>query len=425
MLDINKIRDEKEEVEKALLKRMEAGSFDLEEIIKLDDKRKELIQRADELKAERNKFSKTKPTPEIIEEMKKVGERIKEMDEKLAKIEEELKEKLSALPNIPAPDVVAGGKENNKVLKTFGKRPEFGFKFKDHVELATSLGLIDYERAAKMSGAGFWCYTGDGAMLEWALLNYFVDFHKKNGYEFLLLPYLLNEASAYASGHLPKFREDLFWVLASSSTSRSGEDGLCLDATSEMMINNFHRDDILNGEDLPKKYYSYSACFRREAGSYRKEERGMVRGHQFNKIEMFQFTKPEDSWKAFDELVKNAEELVKGLGLNFQTVQLAAEDASAAMAKTIDIEVWIPSMNTYKEVSSVSNALDYQARRANIRYKNENGKNEFVHTLNGSGLATSRLIPAILEQFQNEDGSVNVPEVLQGMVGKKRLEIRN
>lgn len=411
MLDIQKIRDEKETVEKALLKRMD--KVDLDSIIKLDDERKKLIQAGDELKAERNKFSKTKPTPEIIEEMKKVGESIKELDEKLLGVEEELKEKLSALPNIPAPDVVAGGKENNAVLKSFGEKPEFKFQAKDHVELATSLGLIDYERAAKMSGAGFWCYTGDGALLEWALLNYFVDFHKKNGYEFLLLPYLLNEASAYASGHLPKFREDLFWV----------EDGLCLDATSEMMINNFHRDDILPGEELPKKYYSYSACFRREAGSYRKEERGMIRGHQFNKIEMFQFTKPEESWAAFDELVKNAEELVSGLGLHFQTVKLAAEDASAAMAKTIDIEVWIPSMNIYKEVSSVSNALDYQARRANIRYKNEQGKNDFVHTLNGSGLATSRLIPAILEQFQNVDGSVNVPEVLQGMAGKNKLEI--
>ncbi len=429
MLDVNKIRNQKNEVEKALLKRMEKGSFDLEATIKIDDKRKELIAKADELKAERNKFSKTKPTPEIIAEMKKVGESIKELDEKLAKAEEELKEKLSALPNIPADDVVAGGKENNRVINTFGKKPEFKFQAKDHVELATSLGLIDYERAAKMSGAGFWCYTGDGALLEWALLNYFVEFHKKNKYEFLLLPYLLNEVSAYASGHLPKFREDLFWVGKGSgenggdTRSRVSTENLCLDATSEMMVLNYHRDDILNGEELPKKYYSYSACFRREAGSYRKEERGMIRGHQFNKIEMFQFTKPEDSWMAFEELVKNAEKLVEGLGLNFQTVQLAAEDASAAMAKTIDIEVWIPSMGIYKEVSSVSNALDYQARRANIRYRTESG-NQFVHTLNGSGLATSRLIPAILEQFQNEDGSVNVPEVLQKMVGKGKLEIR-
>jgi len=245
------------------------------------------------------------------------------------------------------------------------------------------------------------------------LLNYFIEFHKKNNYEFLLLPYLLNEESAYASGHLPKFREDLFWT----------EDKLCLNATSEMMLLNYHRDDLLENNKLPRKYYSYSTCFRREAGSYRKEERGMVRGHQFNKIEMFQFTKPEDSWAAFDELVKNAEKLVEGLGLYYQTVQLAAEDASAAMAKTIDIEVWIPSMDTFKEVSSVSNALDYQARRANIRYRAENG-NQFVHTLNGSGLATSRLIPAILEQFQQKDGSVEVPKVLREWVGKKRIEIK-
>ena len=425
MLDIQKIRNQKQEVEKGLLKRMEQGSFDLDEIIRLDDQRKELIQKADELKAERNKFSKTKPTMEIIEEMKKVGERIKELDAELLKTEKELRKKLSELPNISADDVVAGGKENNKVIKTFGKKPEFKFQSKDHIELATKLKLVDYERAVKMSGSGFWCYTGDGALLEWALLNYFVKFHRDNGYEFILPPYLLNEESAYASGHLPKFRGDLFWTnksaLKSEELETETKDLLCLNATAEMMLNNYHRDEILKAEELPKKYFAYSACFRREAGSYRKEERGMVRGHQFNKIEMFQFTKPEDSWVAFDELVKNAEKLVEGLGLHYQTVQLAAGDCSAAMAKTIDIEVWIPSMETYKEVSSVSNALDYQARRANIRYKNDNGKNDFVHTLNGSGLATSRLVPAILEQFQNEDGSVEVPEVLREWVGKKKF----
>jgi len=411
MLDINKIRNQTEEVKKSLLKRISKKDLDLETIIKLDDLRRNLIQKADELKAERNRYSKTKPDAETIKKMKQVGLKITELDEKLKQTETEISERLSVLPNIPADDVVAGGKENNQVLKTFGEKSKFDFQAKDHIELATSLGLIDYERAAKMSGAGFWCYTGDGALLEWALLNYFIEFHKKNGYEFLLLPYLLNETSAYASGHLPKFREDLYWV----------EDGLCLDATSEMMINNFHRDDVISGSELPKKYFSYSACFRREAGSYRKEERGMIRGHQFNKIEMFHFTKPEESWHAFDELVKNGEKLVEGLGLHYQTVQLAAEDASAAMAKTIDIEVWIPSMAMYKEVSSISNALDYQARRANIRYKNENGKNDFLHTLNGSGLATSRLIPAILEQFQQADGSVMVPEVLQKVVGKDRF----
>jgi seryl-tRNA synthetase len=414
MLDINRIRNQKQEVEKALLKRMAPGSFDLDEIIKLDDLRKELIQKTDELKAERNKFSKTKPLPEIIEKMKEVGENIKKLDIELNLAEEKLKEKISELPNTPLEDVVAGGKENNQVVKEFGKQQKFKFEIKDHVDLATNLKVIDYERGVKIAGAGFWCYTGDGALLEWALLNYFVEFHKKNGYEFILAPFMLNEASAYASGHLPKFRDDLYWT----------QDGLCLNATSEMMLNNFHRDDILNEAELPKKYFSYSACFRREAGSYRKEERGMVRGHQFNKIEMFQFTSPEESNKAFEELVKNAEKLVKGLGLHFRTVKLAASDCSSAMAKTYDIEVWIPSMQNYKEVSSISNAIDYQARRGNIRFKNKDGKNEFLHTLNASGLATSRLIPAILEQFQQKDGSVEVPKVLRKWVGKKILKIK-
>ncbi len=413
MLDINKIRENKKEITKALLKRMEAKDLDLDSVLKLDDQRKELIQKVEELKSERNKYSKTKPDPEIIEKMKQVGEDIKKLDEELKKIEKSLNEKLAEIPNIPAEDVKEGGKENNEVIKTIGDKPNFGFKPKDHVELATSLGLIDYERAAKMSGSGFWCYTGTGAILEWALLNYFIEFHRNNGYSFVIPPYLLNETSAYASGHLPKFRDDLFWT----------EDKLCLNATSEMMMGNYHRDEILDGKELPKKYFSYSSCFRREKGSYRTEERGMIRGHQFNKIEMFIFCKPEESWKFFDELQKNAEKLVEGLGLHYQSSLLAAGDASAAMAKTIDVEVWIPSMEVYKEVSSISNALDYQSRRGNIRFKNEEkGKNEFVHMLNASGLATSRIVPAILEQFQQEDGSVKVPEVLQKFVGKDIIE---
>ncbi|MBU4360704.1 serine--tRNA ligase [Patescibacteria group bacterium] len=410
MLDINKIRENKQEIKKALLKRMKEKDLDLDGVLKLDDQRKELIQKVEELKAERNKFSKTKPDEKTIKKMKKVGESIKKLDNKLKKLENNLQEKLSEIPNIPADDVVAGGKENNKVIKTFKEKPKFGFKIKDHVELATNLKLIDYKRAAKMSGAGFWCYTGDGALLEWALLNYFIEFHRNNGYEFIIPPYLLNEKSAYTSGHLPKFKDDLFWC---------EKDGLCLNATSEMMMGNYHRDEILNAKELPKKYFSYSACFRREAGSYRKEERGMIRGHQFNKIEMFIFCKPEDSWNFFEELKQNAEKLVEGLGLHYQSSLLAAGDASAAMAKTIDVECWIPSMEIYKEVSSISNALDYQSRRGNIRFKNKDGKNEFIHMLNASGLATSRLIPAILEQFQQEDGSVKVPEVLQKFVGKK------
>lgn len=413
MLDIIRIRNSKEEVKKSLLKRLKETDFNLDEIIELDDQRKSLLTKVEQLKADRNKNSKTKPTPEIIEKMKSLGNEIKELDQQIATTEETLKEKLSSLPNIVAEDVVSGGKENNKVLRQFGKKPNFKFQPKDHVQLSEDLGLIDYERGVKMSGSGFWVYKGDGAILEWALLNYFIDFHRKNKYTFLMPPYLLTEKSAYTSGHLPKFRDDLFWT----------QDKLCLNATSEMMVGNYHRDEILNEKELPLKYFAYSACFRREAGGYRKEEKGTVRGHQFNKIEMFQFTLPENSWKAFDELTKNAEKLTSGLGLHFQSVQLAAEDASAAMAKTIDIEVWIPSMNIYKEISSCSNALDYQARRGNVKYRNNaKGKNEFVHTLNASGLATSRLLPAILEQFQQKDGSVKVPKVLQKYTGFKVIK---
>jgi len=414
MLDINRIRNEKEAVRTALLKRMEAEVLDpaLAKIETLDAKRRELIQKADDLKAEKNKFSKTKPTPEIIEQMKGVGEEIKKIDAELNTVDEQFKEAMAELPNIPADDLLPGGKENNQVVKTFGEKPAFDFSMKDHVELATALDVIDYERAAKMSGSGFWLYKGQGALLEWALLSYFIEFHTKNGYTFMIPPFMLTEQSAYTSGHLPKFREDLFWT----------QDKLCLNATSEMMLGNYHRDEIIDEKLLPLKYCAYSACFRREAGSYRKEERGMIRGHQFNKIEMFQFTKPEDSWTAFDELVANAEKLVEGLGLHYQTVKLAAGDASAAMAKTMDIEVWIPSMGIYKEVSSASNAVDYQARRGNVRYKADNGKNEFVHTLNASGLATSRLLPAILEQFQQADGTVLVPKALQKFCGFEKIE---
>ncbi len=413
MLDINKIREQKEAVTQALLKRMDKKDLDLDSIIKIDDKRRHLLQDVEALKAERNKYSKTKPDAQTIKKMKKVGAEIKKLDEKVKTTKEELKEKLSVLPNIPADDVMPGGKENNKVIKTFGKKSEFKFKPKDHYELATSLDIIDYERAVKMSGNGFWCYKGAGAILEWALLSYFIKFHQKNKYIFMIPPFLLTEQSAYTSGHLPKFRDDLFWT----------QDKQCLNATAEMMLGNYHRDEILNEEELPLKYAAYSACFRREAGNYRQEERGMIRGHQFNKIEMFHYTKPSQSWDSFAELVSNAEKLVEGLGLHYQSVQLAAADASAAMAKTVDIEVYIPSMEAYKEVSSISNALDYQARRGNVRFKNKKtGKNEFVHTLNASGLATSRLFVAILEQCQNKDGSIDVPKVLQDFCGFKKIE---
>lgn len=404
MLDIKRIREKTEEVKLALLKKMDPEDLDLDTIISLDDSRKVLTSEMEEMLAYKNKVSKTKPTPEIIAEIRELGPKINAKKEELEKVEADLFERLGALPNTPADDVVAGGKENNEVTYTFGAKPEFAFEPKDHVELATSLGLIDYERATKMSGAGFWCYTGLGALLEWALLSYFIDFHTKNGYRFMIPPFLLSEKSAYTSGHLPKFRDELFWT----------QDGTCLNATSEMMMGNYHREEILRGEDLPLKYCAYSACFRREAGSYRQEERGMIRGHQFNKVEMFIFCRAEESWKMFDEITGNAQKLVEGLGLHYQLSKLAAQDCSAAMAKTYDVEVWIPSMNIYKEVSSISNALDYQARRGDTRFKDKTGATtEFVHTLNASGLATSRLLPAILEQFQQADGSVVIPEVLR------------
>ncbi|MBT4516660.1 MAG: serine--tRNA ligase [Candidatus Komeilibacteria bacterium] len=414
MLDIKKIRANKKEIEISLLKRIEKKNFNLDNILKADDQRKELLIEVEKLQAERNKASKTKPDAKTIKAMQTLGVKLKKIEDNLSEVEDGLQISLSALPNIVADDVVAGTKENNKVIKTFGDKPKFAKgEAKNHVDLATDLGLIDYERAAKMSGAGFWAYTGDGALLEWALLNYFADYHRQNNYTFIIPPYLLTEQSAYTSGHLPKFKDDLFWAT---------KDKLCLNATSEMMLGNYHRDEMLDTKSLPLKYYAFSTCFRREAGSYRAEERGMIRGHQFNKIEMFQFTKPEDSWAAFDELLVHAEKLVEGLGLHYTSVQLAAGDCSAAMAKTVDIEVWIPSMNNYKEVSSVSNALDYQARRGNIRFKDIDGKNKFVHTLNASGLATSRIFPAILEQNQQADGSVKIPKVLQKYMGKKVLK---
>jgi seryl-tRNA synthetase len=412
MLDINFIRENPEKVKEACGKKNVKCNVDA--VLDLDIERRKLMTEIEALKAEQNKISRGgKDNNVLITQAKEIKEKIKSIEPELEKIEKEFNKLLAGFPNIVADDVVSGGKENNKVLRQFGKKPKFTFESKDHVELATSLNLIDYERAAKMSGAGFWIYKGNGAVLEWALLNYFIDFHRKNKYTFIMAPFLLKEESAYTSGHLPKFRDDLYWT----------QDKLCLDATAEMMLGNYHKGEILDEESLPLKYFAYSACFRREAGSYRKEERGMIRGHQFNKIEMFQFTKPEESWNAFDELVKNAEKLVNGLGLHFQSVQLAAEDMSEAMAKTIDIEVWIPSMEIYKEVSSASNALEYQARRGSIKYRDKkNNRNKLVHTLNASGLATSRLVPAILEQFQQKDGSVKVPKALQKYCGFKVIK---
>lgn len=408
MLDIKYIQDNLSKVKNALLKRMDQRDLNLDYIINLEEKRKVTLKQLEALQAKRNIKSKTKPKLDEIKQIKKISEEIKILDASLKETEKNLNLALGSLPNLPADDVVAGGKENNQVIYTYKEVPKFNFPFKNHVELAKNLKLIDYKRGAKMSGSGFWCYTNLGAQLEWALLSYFVDFHVKNNYQFLLLPFLLNKQSAYISGHLPKFTDDLFWT----------EDDLCLNATSEMMLGNYHAQEILSIKELPLKYFAYSPCFRREAGSYRQEERGMIRGHQFNKVEMFILSHPDESWSLFEELVAIAKQLTKGLDLHYQVSKLAASDCSAAMAKTYDLEVWLPSMGIYKEISSVSNALDYQARRGQIRFKDKNNKNYYVHTLNASALATSRLLPAILEQNQLADGSVKIPEVLKKYLPK-------
>ena len=317
-----------------------------------------------------------------------------------------------SLPNLPDADLLPGGKENNEPLRYVGKKPEFDFEPKHHVDLCQNLGLIDYERGVKLAGAGNWMYTGMGARLEWALLNYFIDTHTADGYDFILPPHMLEYQCGLTAGQFPKFADEVYKI--ENPTDNRMHYML---PTAEAALASLYRNEILTEADLPKKLVSYTPCFRREAGSYRSDERGMVRGHQFNKVEMFQFTLPEQSDAAFDELVTKAEALVAGLGFHFRTVKLAAEDCSASMARTYDIEIQIPSMNGYKEVSSVSNARDYQARRGMMRVKRANGKTEYLHTLNGSGLATSRILPALVEQNQNADGSINVPDVLKKYLG--------
>ena len=417
MLDINRIRENPEAVKEALKKKL--WDADFTELLAWDKRKKELIQFVEGNKAEMNKLSASVPqakkngedVSKIFAKVKEIAAANAESDKELKELEEKIFNFLAELPNIPDDDLLGGGKENNKPIRSFGKKPEFDFPMKDHVELATSLGLVDYDRAAKIAGRGAWIYTNLGAQLEWALLNYFITTHLKDGYTFILPPHLLNEASGFGAGQFPKFREDVFWL-------NDMEPKRFLLPTAETALVNIYRDEIMKEEDLPKKLFAYTPCYRREAGSYRTEERGMIRGYQFDKVEMVQYTKPEQSDEAFEELVRKAEALVAGLGLHYQVSKLAAGDISHSMARTYDIEVYLPSMGIYKEVSSASNARDYQARRTMCRYRdNATGKTRYVHTLNASGLATSRIFPAILEQFQQADGSVVIPEVLRPWMG--------
>ena len=421
MLDIKLICERPEEVQAALAKK--GCQVDFTNLLEQVAKRKALMQQTDLLKAERNKVSaqipalkkQGLPVEEIFAKMRALGDEIAANDKVLDALSQEITDFVAKLPNMPDPDLLAGEKENNQVVKVYNQKPEFDFKAKNHVDLCTALNLIDYERGVKLSGGGHWLYRGDGARLEWALLNFFIQEHLNDGYEFILPPHMLGYNCVFGAGQFPKFADEVFWVEDSEAEDRKKQKFML--PTAETALVNMYAGEIVDVSKLPMKFFAYTPCYRKEAGSYRAEERGMIRGHQFNKIEMVQYTTPEQSPKAFEELVGKACSLMDKLGLHFRLSKLAAGDCSASMARTYDIEVWIPSMGIYKEVSSVSNANDYQARRNNTRYKDENKKIGFVHTLNGSGLATSRVFPALIEQYQNADGSVTIPEVLRPFMG--------
>ena len=421
MLDIKRIKEDPEKVKAGLRAKEVNCDQEVDRILALDKERRDIIFATEQMKAEQNKVSKTIPqlkkagedTAPVFQRMGELKSQIAANDETLRTVEAEYRTLMLSLPNLPDEDLKPGGKENNEPLRYYGEPHHFDFEPKHHVDLCTDLGLIDYERGTRLAGSGFWIYRGMGARLEWALLNYFIDEHLKDGYEMVGLPLMLEYQCGETAGQFPKFADEVYKI------ENPTDDRMhFMLPTAETALASLHRGEILAESDLPHKLFAYTPCFRREAGSHRADERGMVRGHQFNKIEMFQYTLPEKSDEAFEELVGKAERLVKGLGFHFRTVKLAAGDCSASMARTYDIEIQIPSMQGYKEVSSVSNARDYQARRGNIRFRREaTGKPEFLHTLNGSGLATSRIFPAMVEQNQRADGSVVVPEVLRKYLG--------
>ncbi len=435
MLDIRKIKENPDAVKAGLKAKEVDCDAIVDKILELDVKVRSLKTSTETKTAEKNKLAKE--NGKLFGQKKgaeKKGEDTSAIEAQIAanmaasvaidgeimsdkallkELDEELYQNMLALPNLPDADLLPGGKENNEPLRYIGEKHSFDFEPKHHVDLCTDLGLIDYGRGVKLAGGGNWMYTGMGARLEWALLNYFIDTHTADGYDFILPPHMLEYQCGLTAGQFPKFADEVFKI--ANHPTEGGT--FYMLPTAEAALASVYRDEILTEADLPKKFFAYTPCFRREAGSHRADERGMVRGHQFNKVEMFQFTTPEGSDEAFEELVKKAENLVTGLGLHFRTVKLAAGDCSASMARTYDIEILIPSMNGYKEVSSVSNARDFQARRGNIRYRRADGKIDFVHTLNGSGLATSRIFPAIVEQNQRADGSIVVPEVLRKYLG--------
>lgn len=424
MLDLKRIQENKQKVTELLARKGYKADFD--PILALDEQRRKVIGEVEQYKAQRNKVSAQipalkkagQPVEQIFAEMRVLGEKIAECDALAKDLEEKVFDALAVIPNIPDEDLVAGEKEANEVVKVFNKKPEFSFENKNHVDLCTNLGIIDYTRGVKLSGGGFWLYRGDGARLEWALLNFFISEHLKDGFEFILPPHQLGYNAGFGAGQFPKFSDEVYWLDCDEDRKKNR----FMLPTAETALVNMYSGEIIEESKLPMKFFAYTPCYRKEAGSYRAEERGMIRGHQFNKVEMVEYAHPERSGEAFEELVNKACSLMDKLGLHFRLSKLAAGDCSASMARTYDIEVWIPSMGIYKEVSSVSNANDYQARRNNTKYRDsKTGKPAYLHTLNGSGLATSRVFPALIEQYQNADGSITIPEVLRPFMGGQEV----
>ncbi len=422
MLDIKKIRSEPGKFRTGL-EAKNAGEK-LDELLKWDTERRECIAKADELKSLRNRVSEEigrlkkigQPAEDKVKEMRFVGEQIGAFDQKLKEIETHINNILIALPNIPHSSVRIGkSAEENVTVKEWKEPPQYDYPLKDHLDLGEALGILDMKRAAKISGAGFPMYTGDGATLERALINFMLDFHRnKHGYKEVFPPFMVTRESVFGTGQLPKLEEDMYFI---------GVDDLFLIPTAEVPVTNIHRDEIFSESQLPLKYAAYSACFRREAGSYGKETRGLSRVHQFNKVELVWFTTPENSYQIHEQLLRDAEEILQALNLHYRVVALCSADLSFAAAKCYDIEVWAPGTAKYFEVSSVSNFEDFQARRANIRYRRaSDNKVDFVHTLNGSGVATPRLMIALLETFQTPEGTIIIPEILQKYTGFSQIK---
>lgn len=421
MLDLKFVREYLSQVKERIGRRGQPINWDL--FLSLDKERREILQEAEQLRAKRNQVSEViarkkknkEDSPGEIAEMREVSARIKELETTLEAKEEALRQLLMEIPNLPHESVVVGkGEEDNLEIRRWGKIPEFSFAPRPHWELGAELGILDFDRGAKIAGARFTLYKREGALLERALINFMLDLHtKEHGYQEVLPPILVNRKSMTGTGQLPKFEEDLFRLI---------DPDYFLIPTAEVPVTNIHQDEILAEEDLPIYYTAFTPCFRKEAGSYGKDTRGLIRQHQFNKVELVKFTTPENSYAELESLTRDAEEVLKRLGIPYRVVMLCTGDLGFSAAKTYDLEAWLPGQGVYKEISSCSNFEDFQARRANIRYRPKGKKGtEFVHTLNGSGLAIGRTVVAILENYQQEDGSVVIPEALVPYMGIKKI----